>query len=306
MDRGGGRAESSHMRRLGLLLLALLALPAPALAAGGGKEAPKQLGTPIVPAGGALPTPHLRATQFLVSASSVQAGSRVRFTWRVDGPIPRVRASVVLTPASGGGRSTLPLGTRRTGTRSVRTWKAAVAAGSYSAQLQATGAHGAELRRTARASGRLTLQVTAAPPPAVSGTFPVQGAYTMGDGFGAARSRHSHQGQDILAASGTPVVTPVAGVIHWRATQRGGAGNYVIVRGDDGRDYAFMHFLDGSTVVEKGQRVAAGQRLASVGSTGDSSGPHLHFEIWPDGWFAYKGSRPIDPLPDLLAWASAA
>ena len=101
-------------------------------------------------------------------------------------------------------------------------------------------------------------------------------------------------------------MTPVAGVIHWRAFQKGGAGNYVVVRGDDGRDYAFMHFLDGSTVVSKGQRVGAGQRLASVGSTGDSSGPHLHFEIWPDGWYASKDSKPIDPLPDLLAWAGRA
>jgi murein DD-endopeptidase MepM/ murein hydrolase activator NlpD len=55
--------------------------------------------------------------------------------------------------------------------------------------------------------------------------------------------------------------------------------------------------------VRKGQRVAAGQRLASVGSTGSSSGPHVHFEIWPDGWYANARSRPIDPLPDLRAWA---
>jgi murein DD-endopeptidase MepM/ murein hydrolase activator NlpD len=136
--------------------------------------------------------------------------------------------------------------------------------------------------------------------------FPVQGAYTFGGPdavFGAGRSGHSHQGQDMIAAEGTPVVTPVAGTIFWRAYQAGGAGHYVVVRGDDGRDYALMHFQDGSVLVQKGQRVAAGQRLASVGSTGASSGPHLHFEIWPDGWYANADSHPIDPLPDLLAWA---
>jgi murein DD-endopeptidase MepM/ murein hydrolase activator NlpD len=296
------------MRRLGPLLLVLLAFPAPAMAASGGSKAPTKIGTPATKTGGALPTPRLRATRFLVSTTSVQAGERVRFTWRIDGPVRTARASVLLT---GGGKTLrIPFGRRRTGTLATRTWTATVAAGRYTAQLEANGPSGAALRRTARASGRLALQVTpppaAAPAPAVSGIFPVQGAYTMGDGFGAARSGHSHQGQDLLAAAGTPVVTPVAGVIHWRAYQKGGAGNYVIVRGDDGRDYAFMHFLDGSTVVEKGQRVAAGQRLASVGSTGYSTGPHLHFEIWPDGWYASKDSRPIDPLPDLLAWASAA
>jgi murein DD-endopeptidase MepM/ murein hydrolase activator NlpD len=293
------------MRRLGPLLVVLLAFPSSALATSGGSKAPHKLATPASKTGGALPTPHLRATEFVVSATSVQAGAPARFSWRIDGPVRTASASVVLR---GGGKTVkIPLGKRRTGTRASRTWTASVAAGRYTAQLQATGPSGATLRRTARASGRLALQVTAIPaPPAVSGIFPVQGTYTMGDGFGAARSGHSHQGQDVLAAAGTPVVTPVAGVVHWRAFQKGGAGNYVIVRGDDGRDYAFMHFLDGSTLVEKGQRVAAGQRLASVGSTGDSSGPHLHFEIWPDGWYASKDSQPIDPLPDLLAWASAA
>ena len=141
---------------------------------------------------------------------------------------------------------------------------------------------------------------------ASSGVFPVQGAYSLGGDearFGAGRAGHVHQGQDILAASGTPVVTPRAGFVSWRAFQKGGAGHYLVVSGDDGRDYVFMHLLDGSIAVEKGQGVAAGQQLAAVGSTGASDGPHLHFEIWPDGWYSSKASKPIDPLPDLLAWA---
>ena len=146
------------------------------------------------------------------------------------------------------------------------------------------------------------------PAPTATGTglFPVQGPYTFGGPdarFGAGRSGHTHQGQDILAAEGTPVVSPRAGFVHWRAYQDGGAGHYVVVRGDDGRDYAFMH-LQAPALVAQGLRVAAGQRIGSVGSTGDASGPHLHFEIWPDGWYASDASQPIDPLPDLRAWAA--
>jgi murein DD-endopeptidase MepM/ murein hydrolase activator NlpD len=134
----------------------------------------------------------------------------------------------------------------------------------------------------------------------------VQGAWTLGGEdarFGAPRRGHSHQGQDVLAAEGTPVVSPRAGFVTWRAYQAAGAGHYVVVRGDDARDYVFMHLQDGSVAVEKGQGVAAGDRLGAVGATGRAEGAHLHFEIWPHGWFAGDGSEPIDPLPDLLAWA---
>ena len=80
----------------------------------------------------------------------------------------------------------------------------------------------------------------------------------------------------------------------------------MVVRGDDGRDYVFMHMQDGSVAVEKGQPVTAGQPLGNVGDTGDSRGAHLHFEIWPAGWYSSPASQPIDPLPELLAWAQAA
>jgi murein DD-endopeptidase MepM/ murein hydrolase activator NlpD len=135
--------------------------------------------------------------------------------------------------------------------------------------------------------------------------FPVSGSYSLGGAdarFGAGRAGHRHQGQDVIAAEGTPVVAPWAGLVEFVRFQRSGAGWYVVLDGDDeDRDYVFMHLRKGSILVTAGQHVSAGQPLAQVGNTGRSSGPHLHFEIWVGGWF--DGGRPIDPLPLLQQWA---
>jgi murein DD-endopeptidase MepM/ murein hydrolase activator NlpD len=119
--------------------------------------------------------------------------------------------------------------------------------------------------------------------------------------FGAPRGGHTHQGQDILAPEGTPIVAPLAGTVSWSANQPAGAGIYVVIRGSDGRDYVFMHIRPKTLLVEPSDTVSAGQQIAEVGHTGDAQGPHLHFEIWVGGWYE-KGGVPIDPLPDLQHW----
>lgn len=134
--------------------------------------------------------------------------------------------------------------------------------------------------------------------------FPVLGPHGFGGPdarFGAPRRGHLHPGQDVTAALGTPLVAPRGGPIVRRGDQPRGAGLYLVVHGDDGRDYVLMHLQARSIRVTEGQRVRAGQIVAAVGRTGDSSGPHLHFEIWLGGWRA-PGGRPVDPLADLLAW----
>jgi murein DD-endopeptidase MepM/ murein hydrolase activator NlpD len=131
--------------------------------------------------------------------------------------------------------------------------------------------------------------------------FPIRGSHTYGTGinrFGADRGDHAHGGQDVFAAAGTRLVA----VRHGRVVSRGsggGAGNHVVIRGDDGRDYVYMHLLR-AAVVATGQSVATGQTVGQVGCTGSCSGDHLHFEIWVGHW--YDGGHAIDPLATLRAW----
>jgi murein DD-endopeptidase MepM/ murein hydrolase activator NlpD len=177
--------------------------------------------------------------------------------------------------------------------------------GSYEIRVSARDPGGNHLARATT----VQRQESAPAPAAAKGAhrFPVAGAYGFGGTdarFGAARSGHVHQGQDIAAAAGTPVVAPAAGVITWRAYQAEGAGYYLVMHAAGQRyDYVFMHLQAGSLLVSKGQTVTAGQQLARVGSTGVSEGPHLHFEVWDGEW--YGGGRAVDPLPFLRAWAGS-
>lgn len=132
--------------------------------------------------------------------------------------------------------------------------------------------------------------------------FPVRGPHDYGgegSRFGAPRSGHTHQGQDIAAASGTRLVSVHEGRVSARAYQDGGAGHYLVIRGRDGSDSVYMHMLRRPKVAP-GERVMAGQTIGKVGSTGSSTGPHLHFELWTPHW--YDGGAPYDPLPKLRKW----
>ena len=196
------------------------------------------------------------------------------------------------------------------GQRVVATWPAGttLAPGRYRVRLHVRGLRGTVLARKASAPGLTTLTVRApepapAPLPDAAGhVFPVAGPHGYGDGFGAARNGYSHQGQDITAAEGVPVVAPVAGSISFTDYQAHAAGYYIVEKGSDGYDYFFAHCQKGSVVVAPEQAVLAGQPLCNVGMTGDATGPHLHFEAWEGGWRVDGSSHPIDPLPLLKSW----
>jgi murein DD-endopeptidase MepM/ murein hydrolase activator NlpD len=89
-----------------------------------------------------------------------------------------------------------------------------------------------------------------------------------------------HKGIDIAAASGTPVRAAGGGTVT-TAGWSDGYGNLVIVDHGDGTTTRYAH--NSSLDVKAGDRVAAGQVISRVGSTGDSTGPHLHFEVRVNG-----------------------
>ncbi len=160
--------------------------------------------------------------------------------------------------------------------------------------------------RQARGMKRRAAQTPQAPDAGANGegVFPIRGPHNYGgpaNRFGDDRGSHRHQGQDVFAATGTPLVAVKAGRVAFRQYQAGGAGNYVVIHGDDRTDYVYMHLqFPGS--VAAGQRVRAGQEIGRVGCTGRCSGAHLHFEMWTAHWF--DGGRPFDPLPALKRWDS--
>lgn len=138
---------------------------------------------------------------------------------------------------------------------------------------------------------------------AAGGSFPVQGVHDYGTAVNRFGGGRDHQGQDVLAACGTPLVAALAGeVTLTRFEER--AGNYVVIKADDGTSQAYMHMLQ-SAAVSKGDRVTAGQPIGQVGQTGRTTACHLHFELWTaPGW--YEGGAAVDPLPFLQALDNAA
>ena len=112
--------------------------------------------------------------------------------------------------------------------------------------------------------------------------FPVRGEHSYGDGLGAGRG---HRGFDIPADCGTPIVAARGGTVQWRKFQRSGAGHYIVIDGRrTGLDYTYMHLQERARFA-KGERVRTGELLGYVGSTGHSTGCHLHFEVWSaPGW----------------------
>jgi murein DD-endopeptidase MepM/ murein hydrolase activator NlpD len=120
------------------------------------------------------------------------------------------------------------------------------------------------------------------------------GSTRLTSGFGMRKdpftgSLQHHDGVDIAAPQGTKVFPHKAGRVAFSGWD-GGYGKVVKIHHDDGTETRYGHAS--ALLVQPGQRVTQETAIAKVGSTGRSTGPHLHFEIRVNG-------RPVDPVPYL-------
>ncbi|MBL1211044.1 MAG: M23 family metallopeptidase [Geminocystis sp. GBBB08] len=119
--------------------------------------------------------------------------------------------------------------------------------------------------------------------------WPAKGVFTSGYGW---RWGRMHRGIDIAAPVGTPVVAAADGEVISAGWNSGGFGNLVKIRHFDGTVTFYAH--NSKINVRQGQFVQQGHHIANMGSTGFSTGPHLHFEVHPQG---EKAVNPIALLP---------
>ena len=288
------------------LLVLMVSVPAGALASTGGASP-----TPEAPASG--PTGGIRAgdrsvrprrapsarsrrptlTRFDVAAPALYDATRgIRVVFEIRGRPRSVPVRLIVRRPGGAVVRTIDLGDRPTGGPQT-----ARVTGPLPERALDIGISAPRLRRGAHVSAVERVEIR-------EHRFPLTGPFNYGgDGsrFGADRGDHSHQGQDLAAAEGTPIVAPRGGVVEHVGYQASAAGHYAVLDGDgEDRSYVFMHMQTGSVAVREGQRVGIGDPVGRVGNTGHSTGPHLHFEIWVGGW--YRGGHPIDPLPYLRRW----
>jgi murein DD-endopeptidase MepM/ murein hydrolase activator NlpD len=128
--------------------------------------------------------------------------------------------------------------------------------------------------------------------------FPVYRGYSYSDDWGAPRQYTGrHEGTDIFAPSGTPVLAVTDGTL-FRVGTRAIPGNRLWLRGERGDTFFYAHLSAFAEGARNGARVEAGDVVGFVGSTGDAeeTPPHLHFEVHPEG------GDPVNPHPFVRAW----
>jgi murein DD-endopeptidase MepM/ murein hydrolase activator NlpD len=128
-------------------------------------------------------------------------------------------------------------------------------------------------------------------------TNPLPGARTS-SGFGevsSIRGNRPHGGHDLAQPSGTPIKAAAPGKVVEAKTDGDGYGNYITIDHGNGWYTRYAHMVE-KTPLKEGDVVTAGQQIGKVGSTGNSTGPHLHFEVLKGG---LGSTNRLDPEPFL-------
>lgn len=106
-----------------------------------------------------------------------------------------------------------------------------------------------------------------------------------------------HRGADYGAPTGTPILAAHDGTVRFSGWDD--AGGYMIyLSALDGRSETSYQHMNSRPLAGQGQRIKTGQVLGYVGTTGYSTGPHLHFEYWVNG-LAWQGGTAVDPAPHI-------
>lgn len=161
---------------------------------------------------------------------------------------------------------------------------------------------GLRARLTAAAAAPVTPKIAPGASPYLL-VFPVAGANSYTDDFGDARHQGRHEGTDVMADRGTPLLAVAdARVIRLSRTESGLGGVSLWLERADGTQYYYAHMTTITDGLAEGSKVAVGQLVGTVGNTGDAryGAAHLHFEIHPGGGSA------TNPYPHLVAVDPAA
>jgi murein DD-endopeptidase MepM/ murein hydrolase activator NlpD len=250
--------------------------------------------------GGELRTPALQD-------ALEQAAVRSRPSLRVSPPVSAVRGRIVVAAVAVGAFAAAAAGqTLHSGKTSNEDFTPLAGTDNAAADFTGTGGGGtaapelliagkpntASLEAQKMAQSQAVTQRTAdsaaeaAQPKFVK---PAQGVFTSG--FGS-RWGTTHFGIDIANVIGTPIVAVADGTVI-EAGPASGFGLWVRIQHADGTITVYGHMND--FVVHEGQQVKAGQLIAHIGNRGNSTGPHLHFEVWE------PGGMKINPQPWLAA-----
>lgn len=133
-------------------------------------------------------------------------------------------------------------------------------------------------------------------PAQVAAYYLKNGGFVVTSPYGVKRGGGKvHGGVDLAnGRGGDPILALKSGYVYSSGYQKGGAGNYIVLMHDDGTMSKYFHMMS-PTKLKVGERVAGGQQIGKIGTTGNSTGYHLHLEYFVNG-------KRVDPLKYLKSW----